>query len=156
MKRLERKEYFMLLAKLTSMRGTCKKLQVGCVLVDAETNRIASVGYNSSHKGNVHCIDVGCLIVDEHCVRCPHAEIAAITNLTQRYEKLHAYVTHKPCGDCFKALVAAGVTDIYYDKDYKDTRREALSEELKSVSFHPIYFHPIDYYHELKLIIGDN
>ena len=54
-KSLSRPNYFMKMAELTALRGTCNRLQVGCVLVNAENNRIAAVGYNSSHKGTPHC-----------------------------------------------------------------------------------------------------
>lgn len=127
---IKRVDYLMALAELTSKRGTCRRLQVGCVLVDAETNRIAAIGYNSAHKGNVHCNDQDCLMFDGHCIRCPHAEIAAITNLQRAYKQLYCYITHQPCISCFQALISANVTFILYAKEYKDEKREMLYFEL--------------------------
>jgi dCMP deaminase len=132
-KRLNRESYFMHLARLTAKRSTCNRAQVGCVLVDTDSNRIAAVGYNSAHKGNVHCEDKGCLIEDGHCIRCPHAEIAALSNLERKYNNLTCYLTHQPCLNCFKALVSFGVTTIYYDSEYVDDARNMLSKELSNI-----------------------
>lgn len=126
---MKRIEYFMAVAELTAKRGTCNRLQVGCVLVD-DTNRIAAVGYNSSISGQPHCMDTECLMYAGHCIRCPHAEVAAIANLTQRYSWLACYVTHKPCYHCFKSLIANGVAKIYYRLDYEDEARDILNKEL--------------------------
>lgn len=128
--RILRHDYFMKIAEFTALRGTCNRLQVGCVLVNPVDHRIASVGYNSSHSGQNHCTDVGCLIYEGHCIRCPHAEIAAITNLEHRYEQLTCYLTHQPCLNCFKSLVSAGVNIIYYKHPYADMARDTLNTEL--------------------------
>lgn len=131
MKRLKREDYYMKVAELTALRGTCKKLQVGCVLIDEETNRIASVGYNSSHKGQPHCIDEECLIVDNHCIRTLHAEQAAVLNLERKYNKLICYTTHNPCINCFKILVGANVKTIWFLNDYGDIQRELLNNDIR-------------------------
>jgi dCMP deaminase len=129
MKKLRRESYFMQLAELTAKRGSCSRAQVGCVLVDEKTKRIISVGYNSSPKGTDECHDVGCLIHNDHCIRCLHAEQAAILNITTKPEKIICYVTHQPCLNCFKLLVGLGITQIYYLVDYPDPAREKYMEE---------------------------
>jgi dCMP deaminase len=131
MKRLKREDYYMKVAELTALRGTCKRLQVGCVLVDESTHRIVSVGYNSSHKGQPHCIDDECLIVNGHCIRTLHAEQAAVLNLERKYERLICFTTHNPCINCFKVLVGANVKSIYYLENYVDLQRDQLNEDLR-------------------------
>lgn len=131
MKRLNREDYYMKVAELTALRGTCKKLQVGCVLVDEHTHRIVAVGYNSSHKGQPHCIDDDCLIFNNHCIRTLHAETAAVLNLERKYEKLICYTTHNPCINCFKILVGANVKTIWFLNDYDDGQRVELNKDLK-------------------------
>ena len=69
-------EYFMKLAMLASERATCPRMHCGCVLV--RDRFVLATGYNGSIPGSPHCYDVGCLIVNEHCVRTNHAEINAI------------------------------------------------------------------------------
>lgn len=116
-KRLNKNNYFMEMAILSSQRGTCLRMKVGCVLV--YKNRIKSVGYNSSHPGTDHCEEVGCCLEKGHCIRTLHAEEAAVLNLEKRFHSgLEAYITHEPCLHCHKILAAAGVGKIYYLNNY--------------------------------------
>jgi len=64
------------ITKLVSYQGTCKRAQVGCLIV--RDGRILCTGYNGSPPGEPHCTDVGCLMVNGHCVRTTHAEANAI------------------------------------------------------------------------------
>ena len=123
MGRIERHTYFMEIAKLAAQRGTCPRAQVGCVLVGND-NRIKATGYNSSHPGSPHCENQGCEIVDEHCIRTIHAEVASVLNLERRYTDLTAYVTHQTCINCYKILTAAGVTKIIFRESYGEDLEE--------------------------------
>lgn len=136
-KALLRPDYFMAIAELTALRGTCNKIQVGCVLVDRKTNRIASVGYNSSAKGTPHCYDVGCLMIDNHCIRTLHAEQAAVLNLRRHYESLICYTTHEPCMNCYKILTSANVKYITFLNNYPDLGQDEL---VKSIGITPEQF----------------
>lgn len=64
------------IVKTVSKLGTCLRSKVGCVIV--RDGRILSTGYNGSPPGLPHCLDVGCEMVNGHCVRCTHAESNAI------------------------------------------------------------------------------
>jgi dCMP deaminase len=130
MNRIDRFSYFVELAILSAQRGTCKRLRVGCVLVDDFTNRVVSIGYNSSFHSTPHCIDDDCLMLDEHCIRTLHAEQAAIMNLEHKYEKLKCFTTHQPCINCFKLLAAGNVKFIYYINPYIDEGRDLLNNEI--------------------------
>ena len=57
--RLDVDDYFLNIAKLVGKRSTCRRRQVGCVLVDSQ-NHIVSTGYNGVIKGATHCLDVPC------------------------------------------------------------------------------------------------
>ena len=131
MKKLSRSEYYMKLAELTALRGTCNRLHVGCVLVDSKTKRIAAVGYNSSHSRTAHCDVHGCLLVEGHCIRTLHAEQAAVINLERKYEFLNAYITHEPCANCYKLLTAANVKTIKCLYKYQSSARELLEKVIK-------------------------
>src|SRR5690606_5886840 len=69
-------EYFMTMAHFVATRATCTRRQVGAVIV--RDKRILTTGYNGSPPGLPHCSDVGCWIVDGHCVRTIHAEQNAL------------------------------------------------------------------------------
>jgi len=116
--RLNRSEYFLGIADLAAKRGTCPRLQVGCVL--ASKNRVKATGYNGSFKGSPHCEDAGCILEAEHCVRTLHAEVNAVLSLERRYNQLTAYITHQPCINCYRILAGANITAIYYANEYGD------------------------------------
>jgi dCMP deaminase len=119
--RLTWDQYFMLNAHLISMRSTCNRLNVGSVLV--KNNRIISTGYNGGISGDDHCLDAGCYVVDNHCLRCLHAEENAILQCALEgvsTKGSQIYVTHFPCIHCMKKILQAGITKIYYTHDYKN------------------------------------
>lgn len=110
--------YFLELAAQVATRGTCDRKQVGCVIV-APNKRVVSTGYNGSIPGADHCDDVGHLIVNAACIRTIHAEQNALLNVVVP-QGSSAYVTMEPCVTCFKLLVSAGVTRIYFVEPYRD------------------------------------
>ena len=69
--RVSWKDYFMNIAREVATRSTCVRKHVGAVIVREKT--ILSTGYNGSIKGLPHCDEVGCEMVDGHCVRTTHA-----------------------------------------------------------------------------------
>src|SRR5579875_393033 len=94
-------EFFASQSRVMALRSTCSRLAVGCVIV-REKRMIAS-GYNGSITGDVHCTDVGCKIVDGHCVRAIHAEQNALLQCARfgvATEGADIYVTHMPCLQC--------------------------------------------------------
>ena len=76
MERIPWDQYFMGQSVLLSLRSTCTRLTVGATIV--RDKRIIAGGYNGSVSGGTHCIDEGCYVVDNHCVRTIHAEMNAI------------------------------------------------------------------------------
>ena len=115
-------EYFLKLAMLASERSTCPRMHVGCVLV--RDKFVLATGYNGSLPGLPHCEEVGCLIVDNHCVRTNHAEINALTQAATHGVNLKgstAYITNMSCTTCAKALIAAGIKRVVVFSDYHDT-----------------------------------
>ncbi len=115
--RPSRMETFMETAEVFAKRGTCKRGKVGAVIVGE--NKVIATGYNSSHKGTTHCVDADCLMEGDHCVRCLHAEEAAIINMeTRRIQDLTLYVTLNPCIRCYKLVTSMGVKQIFYKTLY--------------------------------------
>ncbi len=125
-------QYFLKLAMLVSERSTCPRMHCGCVLV--KDKQILATGYNGSIPGDDHCEDVGCLLVDNHCVRTIHAEMNAILQCSSHGVTTNgakAYVTNMPCTNCAKALIAAGIKEVIIFSDYHDTMAENFFEIAK-------------------------
>ncbi len=125
-------EYFMLIAKLVSLRATCPRLRVGAVAV--KDGYILATGYNGAPGGMDHCIDVGCLVVDGHCHRAVHAEQNVIAMAARKGISLEGatlYVTHFPCDTCLKLLINAGIREIVYEEMYPNLVTDVLLEEAE-------------------------
>src|SRR5699024_2185824 len=121
MTRINWQQYFLAQAKVVSLRSTCTRLEVGAILV--RNNRIIASGYNGSVDDSSHCIDDGCLVVNNHCVRTVHAEMNALIQCARfgvATEGTELYVTHFPCLQCAKHIVQAGIGKIYYETDYRN------------------------------------
>jgi dCMP deaminase len=114
-------EYFMEIARTVAKRSTCDRAQVGAVLV--RDHRILTTGYNGALPGQYHCDEIGHFIVDGHCVRTVHAEANAVVQAALHgisTKGATAYVTHFPCINCTKLLIAAGVKILVYGESYRD------------------------------------
>lgn len=105
------------IAFAVSRRGTCARLRVGCVLVD-RYGQVVSTGYNGAPSKMPHCTDVGCQLLDGHCVRSVHAEVNALLQGGRRARGAIAYVTHEPCVRCSAILRQAGVKVVYFEHSY--------------------------------------
>ena len=117
-KRISWDEYFISSALLMSSRSSCERLHVGCVLV--KENRIISAGYNGFLAGLPH---ESC-VVNNHEQNTVHAEQNAISDCAKRGVSVNgatAYITHYPCINCTKILLAAGIKEIKYYDDYKNS-----------------------------------
>lgn len=119
-KRIPWDQYFMSQSLLLSTRSTCTRLAVGATIV--RDRRVISGGYNGSVSGDVHCTEVGCYVVDGHCIRTVHAEVNAILQCAKfgvPTEGADIYVSHFPCLQCTKTIIQAGISNLYYLHDYK-------------------------------------
>lgn len=59
--RINKKDYYINIAKAVSQRSTCTRRQYGAIIV--KNDRIISTGYNGSPRGSHNCCD------DNKCVR---------------------------------------------------------------------------------------
>ena len=116
--------------------STARRLQVGAIVV--KDNRIISIGYNGMPGG----WDNNCEI--EHVKKYPklgpntdnvivleskpevlHAEMNALMKLARSNgggNDAVMFITHSPCLDCAKGMYQAGITEVYYEKEYRDTK----------------------------------
>jgi dCMP deaminase len=113
--------YFMGIAQAVSARATCARRKVGAVLV--RDGHVISSGYNGSPEGLEHCIDIGCDVVEGHCVRCVHAEANAIIQAGQAgggTQGATLYTTASPCRRCMGLAINARIVRIVYGEEYID------------------------------------
>ena len=110
-------EYFKEITITTSKRSPCHRLKVGCILV--KDNRIIAQGYNGFLPGAPHESKV----VNDHEQATVHAEQNTIADCAKRTvscDGATAFITHYPCLNCTKILLAAGIKEIKYINDYKN------------------------------------
>lgn len=123
--------HFLAVAYIVADAGTCSRLQVGAVLV--KDRRIVSTGYNGAAAGVPHCIHemihpdgtmsyVGTNL--EGCILAVHAEVNAIAYAARHgisTDGSTMYVTDSPCRACAKLMINAGVREVKYGRQYRDT-----------------------------------
>ena len=105
----------------------CNKVAVGCVIVSPKDNRALSFGANRAMP-DLCKSPRGCLRIEMYgddsknhrnsgdC-RAIHSEIDAIAAAACygiSLDQSVAYVTRYPCESCAKALIQAGIREIYY------------------------------------------
>ena len=104
------------------------EVPVGCIIV--KNKRVISAGYNGFIAGLPH----KSVVRDGHEQNTVHAEQNAIVDAARRGVSLEgstAYITHYPCIICSKLLIASGIKQIIYHKDYKN---DELVRELMEQS----------------------
>jgi dCMP deaminase len=121
--------YFMDIARLVSERSTCRRRQVGAVLV--RDKRLLCTGYNGAPAGIAHCDEAGCLRESlgipsgeriEIC-RGIHAEQNALVQAATfgiNVSGAVLFCTHEPCITCGKMLVNAGIREFVVAEPYPD------------------------------------
>ncbi len=122
--------YFMDIAERVARRSTCNRRAVGAVIV--KQKRILTTGYNGAPSGMAHCHDVGCLMVDGHCVRTLHAEQNALIQAAHfgvSTEGAEIYITCSPCLTCAKMIINAGIQKVWYRDGYPDDLAFQFLEE---------------------------
>lgn len=135
--RISKDEYFLRMAEVVAKRGTCLRLRVGSVLV--KDGMVLSTGYNGAPRGLPHCTEVGCRVINGHCVRAIHSEEntiiqAAYHGVSTKGSTL--YTLYFPCEYCAKTLINAGVVRIVYRDLYTNMDQpyiEKLFREAKVV-----------------------
>jgi dCMP deaminase len=121
--RIERHEYFLRMAQLVSLRATCSRRRVGCVLVNWN-NHVIATGFNGVPSGVEHCTDVACPGAQlasgtglDAC-RAVHAELNSLLQCPTPMEIRAAYCTTAPCMGCTKALMNTSCEEIHFIESY--------------------------------------
>lgn len=129
-------EYFMAVAKLTSLRSKDPNTQVGAVIVSSD-NRILSIGYNGSPNGyndeRFPWKRVGEKLETKYLF-VVHAERNAILNYLgnrKDFQNAKIYVDLFPCNECAKEIIQSGIKEVIYLSDkYANTEETIASKQL--------------------------
>ncbi len=116
-------------------RSGCRKVAVGSCITDKH-GRILSFGANAAIPNL--CKSQGCLRIEKYgdndkthrgpadC-RAIHSEVDAIAHLERSARGGRIYVTRYPCEACARAIVAAGIMEVYYG------RKQRISDETEQI-----------------------
>lgn len=122
MSRPSRDEMFLRIALIASRRSTCKRREVGCVLVNKD-HHIIAIGYNGVPRNRTHCTDEPCpgaaLKSGTGLDLCEavHAEQNALLQCNPQEVDV-AYVTASPCVHCVKMLLNTPCHRISFIEEY--------------------------------------
>ncbi len=127
--RPSRDEVGLLIATAWSLRGTCPRRRVGCVLMNARGEEIGT-GYNGPPSGSPHCRDTGGLY-DRACpghdaasgsglnlCEAIHAEANALLRCRDIWSIDTCYCTASPCDICVKLLLGTSCRRIVFIDEY--------------------------------------
>lgn len=111
-------EVWMATAVFISKRSYDPRHQVGAVVVSDDNTQVLAVGYNGNYAGGPNEVE------SENPGESGliHAEINALLKLDYNNPKKKTmYVTLSPCKMCAKAIVNAGIDEVVYKEEYRDT-----------------------------------
>ena len=94
--------------------STCKRLQVGAVIVDVGFTQVLSIGYNGPASGLPNDSCTG----EQGSCGCIHAEANALIKLSDRRPSF-LIATHSPCVHCAGLIVNAGIEHVFYFNEYR-------------------------------------
>lgn len=99
-------------------RSTCSRRHNGAVIATYE-GVVLSTGYNGSLSGMPHCKHDG---TETTCLTALHAEANALyfaaRNGTRTQDSV-IYCTTEPCQRCAEAIVQCGISECWYDQEYR-------------------------------------
>jgi dCMP deaminase len=133
------KQAYMKTAQTFAELSHAQRLKVGCIIV--KDDRIISIGYNGMPAGWSNVCEDEFLHEDGSTTtktkkEVLHAETNAIAKLAQSNESGHGaslFVTHSPCLECAKLIYQSGITEVYYQDEYRETTGIEFLEKSKVI-----------------------
>ena len=124
-------KYFIDIAKAVAEQSTCLDKKVGCVIV-SQDNQIITCGYNGAPSKCPECVQKGVCFKETHgfCI-ATHAEINALIKAGERAKGGKRYVTLEPCFECAKAIINAGIKEVFYSK--KNTKNLVYKMDVRGI-----------------------
>ena len=131
MSRVTTNELLISFAMAVANRSTCGRMEVGAVL-KTNDGRL-SYGYNGRAHGEQHCEDDGPHAPGQ--CGCVHAELNALLKGGDTRGST-MYISHSPCPACARAIVNAGVKEVWYVEEYRSLDALFILERAGIRLFH--------------------
>jgi len=123
-------EYFMTLALVASLKSKDTSTQVGAVIVDNQTKKVVSAGYN----GFPRYVDDSQIpqTRPEKYLYVVHAELNAILHAQRELNNCTLYVSVFPCSECMKAAIQTGIKEVVYLNELSgDNWEQSIAATMK-------------------------
>lgn len=106
-----------------------RRLQVGCVIVDEDTDQPVAIGWNGTAPGAPNVCEKE---VDGELISCGviHAEENALLRVPEGMGGLTMFVTHSPCLDCANRIKNSVIKKVIYREPYRIT--EGISRLMRA------------------------
>tara|TARA_B100001094_G_scaffold330098_1_gene394458 strand:- start:8 stop:439 length:432 start_codon:yes stop_codon:yes gene_type:complete len=105
-------------AESISKRSYDPRYRVGAIVVTSDNTQVLSVGYNGNYAGGPNEVESE----EPGQSGFIHAEINCLLKMDYNNPKKKVmYLTLSPCRTCAKAIVNAGISQVVYTRDYRDT-----------------------------------
>lgn len=122
-----------------ALKSGCVRSKRGAVLV--KNNKVLVKTYNTLFPKNSFCREKGCLRDKLHLgmgnelekCRAIHAEAKAVSLAAKKgisTNGVTVYLTCMPCMNCAKAMLSAGIKEVYYLDDYADKTSVVFLEKM--------------------------
>ena len=121
-------EIWLEFAHSISKRSYDPRYQVGAVIVTEDNTQVLSVGYNGNYAGGPNQVESD--VPGESGMI--HAEINALLKMDYNNPKnKKLYLTLSPCRMCAKAIVNAGISEVFYSEVYRDDTSLSILDSAK-------------------------
>ena len=105
-------------ASAISKRSYDPRFQVGSVIVTKDNTQVLAVGYNGNYSGGPNTVESE----EPGGSGFIHAEINSLLKMDYNNPKQKKmYLTLSPCRMCAKAIINAGISEVIYREQYRDT-----------------------------------
>ena len=105
-------------ASAISKRSYDPRFQVGSVIVTKDNTQVFAVGYNGNYSGGPNTVESE----EPGGSGFIHAEINSLLKMDYNNPKQKKmYLTLSPCRMCAKAIINAGISEVIYREQYRDT-----------------------------------
>lgn len=146
---IDKHKIYLQMARDYSQMSKCRKIKVGCILVN--NGRIVSTGVNGTPKGTCNCTDHFYAHDDERFAKEHrdwsnehevHAEMNALLYAAKSNVEVTSecilYCTHEPCNNCLKHIAVTGIKQIYYiERYYNNTLDNKYKIDIKQLDLEP-------------------